>query len=442
MKHLYSFKFRLSPTSEQKILLSKHFGCVRWIYNEFLAERMREYNTNKKTLRKKDNEVQLPVLKLTYAWLKEVGSQSLQYAVECLQDAYSGFFGYSKTGKKLAKKRGFPKFKKRHGKQSFRVKQNIKIHDDKLVFPKFLEGIKFIKHREVEGDIQFATVSKNKTGQYNVSITVEREIRSLPPNDRAVGLDLNVAENVDSNGEKYTNLRPTRQYAQRLRLLHQRVSRSKKGTNGRTKANRKLAKMYLKIHNKREDHLHKLSKHIINENQVVCVEDLDVASMLEKVTPEDRHMKRWQEKKLHRNIQDCGWSSFLNKLQYKARYYGREFVQVSRWYPSSQLCNHCGWRYKDLPKDCKEWCCWNCWETNDRDGNSAKNILAEGLKIRTLGTRGIAACPDVRPAMSGLLVEAEVAKSVVKVHKSRITCRSCKIGSVSRYGARGNMPLL
>jgi putative transposase len=406
---LYSYKYRLSPTPEQEVLLAKHFGCVRWVYNEFLAERMREYKTNKRTLRKKDNETQLPVLKLTYTWLKEVGSQSLQYAVECLQDAYSGFFGCSKKGKKLKKKRGFPKFKKRHGKQSFRVKQNIKVVDDKLVFPKFLEGIRFIKHREIEGEIQFATVSKNKAGQYHVSITVERKMPELPASNKVVGIDLNVVEKVDSNGNKYINPRPAKQYAARLKLLHQRVARSKKGTNGRREANRKLARVYLKVHNKREDFLHKLSRHIINENQVVCVEDLSVESMLEKVAPEQRDEPRWKERKRHRDIADCGWSSLLNKLEYKARYYGREFVQVSRWYPSSQLCNHCGWRYKDLPKDCKEWCCWNCWETNNRDENSAKNLRDEGLRIRTLGTRGIAACPDVRPAMSGLLVEAEAA---------------------------------
>jgi putative transposase len=409
VKHLYSYKYRLRPTPEQEVLLVKHFGCVRWIYNEFLAQRMQEYKTNKRTLRRSDNEKALPLLKLTYDWLKEVGSQSLQYAVECLQDAYSGFFGCSKTGKKLKKKRGFPNFKKKSGKQSFRVKQNIKVVDDKLVFPKFLEGIKFIKHREVDGEIQFATVSKNKAGQYHVSITVERKMPELPASNKVVGIDLNVVEKVDSNGNKYINPRPAKQYAARLKLLHQRVARSKKGTNGRREANRKLARVYLKVHNKREDFLHKLSRHIINENQVVCVEDLSVESMLEKVAPEQRDEPRWKERKRHRDIADCGWSSLLNKLEYKARYYGREFVQVSRWYPSSQLCNHCGWRYKDLPKDCKEWCCWNCWETNNRDENSAKNLRDEGLRIRTLGTRGIAACPDVRPAMSGLLVEAEAA---------------------------------
>jgi putative transposase len=406
---LYSYKYRLSPTPEQEVLLAKHFGCVRWVYNEFLAERMREYKTNKKTLKKKDNETQLPVLKLTYTWLKEVGSQSLQYAVECLQDAYSGFFGCSKTGKKLKKKRGFPKFKKRHGKQSFRVKQNIKVVDDKLVFPKFLEGIRFIKHREIEGEIQFATVSKNKAGQYHVSITVDRTIPQLPVNNKVVGIDLNVVENVDSDGNKHMNPRPAKQYAARLKLLHQRVARSKKGTNGRIEAKRKLARVYLKVHNKREDFLHKLSRRIINENQVVVCEDLSVESMLAKVAPDQRDESRWKEKKRHHDIADCGWSSLLTKLEYKARYYGREFVQVSRWYPSSQLCNHCGWRYKDLPKDCKEWCCWNCWETNNRDENSAKNLREEGLRLRTLGTRGIAACPDVRPAKSGLLVGAEAA---------------------------------
>jgi putative transposase len=410
VKHLYSYKYRLRPTPEQEVLLVKHFGCVRWIYNEFLAQRMQEYKTNKRTLRRSDNEKALPLLKLTYDWLKEVGSQSLQYAVECLQDAYSGFFGCSKTGKKLKKKRGFPNFKKKSGKQSFRVKQNIKVVDDKLVFPKFLEGIKFIKHREVDGEIQFATVSKNKAGQYHVSITVERKMPELPASNKVVGIDLNVVENVDSDGNKYINPRPARQYAARLRLLHQKVSRKKdKKSKGRVKAKKALAKLYLKIHNKREDHLHKLSRRIVDENQVICAEDLCVESMLRKVAPEDREMKRWQEKKLHRDIQDCGWSSLLNKLKYKAMYYGREFVQVSRWYPSSQLCNHCGWRYEDLPKNCKEWCCWNCWETNQRDHNSSKNILDEGLRIRTSGTEGIAVRSDVRPAKSGLLVSTEAA---------------------------------
>ena len=160
----------------------------------------------------------------------------------------------------------------------------------------------------------------------------------------------------------------------------------------------------MKVKNKGEDHLSKLSKRMIDENQDIICEDLSVESMLGKVSPDERKETRHKEKKRHRDIQDCGWSSFLNKLKYKAEWYGREFVQVSRWFPSSQLCNHCGWQNKELKPNEREWTCWNCWEHNDRDHNSAKNILEEGLRIRTVGTTGIAYCPDVRPAMSGILV--------------------------------------
>lgn len=276
--------------------------------------------------------------------------------------------------------------------------------EGRLVFPKFLDGIHITQHREVEGEIQFATVSKNKAGQYYVSITVSRDMPVLNPTDKMVGVDLNVKANVDSDRNAVSNPRPAKQYTARMKLLHQRVSRKAKGSKNFSKAKRQLAKLYLKVTNKREDHLHKLSKRMIDENQVIVCEDLSVESMLAKVSPDERDEARWKERKRHRDIQDCGWSSFLNKLKYKASWYGREFIQVSRWFPSSQLCNHCRWQNKELEPTDREWTCWNCWEHNDRDHNSAKNILDEGLRIRTSGTEGIAYCPDVIPAMSGLLV--------------------------------------
>jgi putative transposase len=384
---------------------------VRWIYNHFLDKRIEEYKTNKKTLRRSDNEKELPEIKTTCIWLKEVGSQSLQYAVECLQNAYNNFFRRVKEKKKG--KKGFPQFKRKHDKQSFRIKQNIYLVNGKLVFPKFLEGIPIIQHREVEGDIQFATISKNKAGQYHVSITVERDIQPLPVSNRSVGVDLNVTAMVDSNSVSHKNPRPAKEHRQRLKLLHQRVTRRKKNkSNGLTKAKKALAKLYLKAHNKREDFLHKLSRRIVDENQIICLEDLDVASMLAKTKPDDREEPRWKEKRRHRDIQDCGFYSFVQKLSYKAVWHGRQLVKVSRWFPSSQLCSHCGWRYKDLPKDCKEWCCWNCWETNQRDYNSAKNILVEGMRILTSGTEGIAVCLGVRPAQSGLLIGTEAPPSL------------------------------
>ena len=132
--------------------------------------------------------------------------------------------------------------------------------------------------------------------------------------------------------------------------------------------------------------------------------------MLQNVPADKRKQYRWQERNHHREVADAGWCSLRTKLEYKSKWYGRDFVKVNRYYPSSQLCNHCGWQYKDLPVNCKEWCCWNCFNWNNRDENAANNILDEGLKQHfsfLRGTEDKAACPDVRPAMSGLLVEAD-----------------------------------
>lgn len=403
----YTYKYRLRPTPEQEVLLAKHFGCCRFVYNHFLAKRINAYKTDKTSLKRKDNEKELPTLKSELDWLKEVGSQSLQYSVECLQNAYDHFFRRLKARKK-GQKPGFPTFKKRHGKQSFRVKQNIRIINGKLVIPKFLEGIPIVLHRELEGQIEFATISKNKSGNYFVAITVTRGIQPLPESCELVGLDLNVKHVVDSNGNKYANPRPEHVHRDRLRMLSKQVSRREKGSKGREKAKQKLAKFKQYCHDVREDFLHKLSRKLVNENQVICCEDLSVESMLARNEDEPR----WKQRRLHRWLQDCGFYSFVSKLVYKASWCGRQLVKVSRWFPSSQLCNHCGWRYTDLPKDCKEWCCWNCWEMNDRDINSARNVLDEGWRILTVGTTELADCPGVRPAKSGLLVGSEAPPSL------------------------------
>ena len=410
MNHLYSYKFRLYPTKQQEVLLNKHFGCGRFVYNHFLDKRIQEYKNNKKSLNYYDNAKELPNLKKQNLWLKEVGSQSLQASIECLQTAYDNFF--RKVKQKSKGKKGFPRFKRRHDKQSFRVKQNIKIKDNKLCFPKFLSGINFVQDREFEGEIKFATISRNKAGQYFVSITVQKEILPLKESSEVIAFDLNVKNIVDSNGNKIQNPRPMKQYEQRLKLLSKSVSRCEKGSNGRKKANLRLAKLHLKITNKREDYLHKLTRRIINENQVICVEDLSVESMLKKVSCNKREETRRQERNRHKDIADCGFRSFVDKLTYKAKWYGRELIKVGRYFPSSQLCNNCGFQNKELKPTDREWFCYNCFENIDRDHNAALNILDEGLRLRTVGTTEIAACPDVRPAFSGLLVGAETHPSL------------------------------
>ena len=339
-----------------------------------------------------------------------MGSQSLQASIECLQTAYDNFF--RKVKQKNKGKKGFPKFKRRNDKQSFRIKQNIKIKDKKLCFPKFLSGINFVQDREFEGEIKFATISKNKVNQYFVSITVQKEILPLKESSDVIAFDLNVENIVDSNGNKIQNLRPMKQYEKRMKLLNKSASRCEKGSNGRKKANLRLAKLHLKITNKREDFLHKLTRRIINENQVICVEDLSVESMLKKVGVEKREETIRQERNRHKDIADCGFRSFVDKLTYKAKWYGRELIKVDRYFPSSQLCNNCGYQNKELKPTDREWFCFNCFENVDRDHNAALNILQEGLKYRTVGTTELAACPDIRPAFSGLLVGAETHPSL------------------------------
>jgi putative transposase len=380
------------------------------VYNHFLYKRIQEYKNSKKSISRKDNEKELPSLKKEHPWLKEVGSQSLQCAVECLQTAYDNFF--RKIKQKNKGKKGFPKFKRRNDKQSFRVKQNIKIKGKKLCFPKFLSGVNFVQDREFEGEIKFATVSKNKVGQYFVSITVQKEIQPLTTSSEVIAFDLNVKNIIDSNGNKIQNPRPMKQYEQRMKLLSKSASRCEKGSEGRKKANLRLAKLHLKITNKREDFLHKLTRRIINENQVICVEDLSVESMLKKVDPDKREEKRYQERNRHKDIADCGFRSFVDKLTYKAKWYGRELIKVDRYFPSSQLCNNCGHQNKELKPTDREWFCYNCFDIVDRDKNAALNVLEEGLKYRTVGTTELAACPDVRPAISGLLVGAETHPSL------------------------------
>ena len=395
---LYSYKYRLNPTPKQEVLLNKHFGCVRYIYNHFLRQRIDLYEQNKTTQNYYDNATQIPSLKKELPWLKEAGSQALQYAVKQLQTGYDNFF--RKVKQKTKGKKGFPKFKSKFGKQSFKVMQNVKIIDGKLVIPKFLKGINIVQHRELEGEIKFATISKNKAGQYFVSITTEREIEKLPKATKTVGYDLNVKHVVVSDGSRESNPLPETKHKQYLKFLAKEVSRKVKGSKERKKAQLRLNKWKLYCKNVREDFLHKLSSKIINENQVIVIEDLDVNGMLVN-KQEKRKVARWKERKLHKQLQDCCFSSLVQKLTYKAEWYGRELIKVSRWFPSSQLCSECNYQNKELGEE-KEWTCWNCFASHDRDENASVNICNEG--IRTLGTRGIAYCPDVRPILNGLLV--------------------------------------
>lgn len=353
----YSYKFRLYPTETQKVLLAKHFGCVRFLYNHFLSERKDAYLKDKTSLNYYDNAASLTTLKKDLVWLKEVGSQSLQFGLKCLDGAYNNFF------KGLGK---FPVFKSKFGKQSFRVPQSIQILEQKLRIPKFLEGIKMRKHREVEGDIKFATISKNNSGQYFVSITVERDISSLPQNDNVVGIDLGIKTLATcSDGVSYDNIRAFKKLRRKLKIVQRRHSKKEKGSNNRSKAKLKVARLHQKIKNIRENHLHQTTRKIINKNQVIILENLNIKGMM-------------QNRCLAQAIQDVSLSEFNRQLEYKAAWYHRTIHRLSRWFPSSKTCSDCGWINQNLKLSDREWECQSCGVVHDRDYNASLMILHQG----------------------------------------------------------------
>ena len=351
---LKAFKFKLKPNKEQEILISKNIGSCRFLYNQMLAERRDKY-------------------KEEFNFLKEAESTSLQQTRIDLEQSYKNFFRKIKLHQKVSLK-----FKSRKNpKQSFRVindisnnrsTKRIRIQDNCIKIPK-IGFVKFKKSREVEGKIKSVTISKNILNQYYVSIFCEVEITKLPKIDKDVGIDLGIKDFcITSDNKKEPNPKYLKKSELKLKKAQQTLSRRKKDSQRREKARKKVFKVHQKIANQRLDFLHQLSTKLINENQVVCLENLSVGNML-------------KNHKLAKSIADCSWSKFVEFLKYKADWYGRILVQIDKFFPSSKLCNNCGNIKEDLKLDDREYFCNSCGITIDRDYNAALNILKEGLRI-------------------------------------------------------------
>jgi len=376
----YTYKFRLYPNKEQEVLLSKHFGCCRFIYNYFLDQRVNAYLNDKKTLNYYDNAKELTQLKKqeNTIWLKEVSAQSLQYALNCLGRAYRRFFAQSAK---------FPKFKNRRGKQSFCISQYGKIKNNRLHIARFREGIKIKLHREIEGKIKHITVSRNSSGQCFACICVEREIKHLPPKNKVVGIDLGIKTlAIQSDGKTYPNIKPYHNLEARMTKLQQWLARTTKGSKHRERIRKRIAKLHQYIKNIRNNHLNKVSWRMVKNNGIIVFEDLNVKSMMKN------HC-------LAKSIMDVSWAELVRMVKYKAKWYGREFIQVDRWFPSSKTCNNCNYIKQDLILNDREWICARCEAKHDRDLNAAKNIRQQGialLKQTTVGTTGMAWGAEVR----------------------------------------------
>lgn len=344
------------------ILLEKHFGCSRFIYNYFLKEKQNHYLNNGKTLNYNYCSGTMKDLKKAddFNWLTEVNSQTLQQSLMNLETAYGNFF---------KKKSKFPKFKKKSNNQSFRVPQHIKLIDNKIQVPKFKEGIKINLHRKVEGTIKSATFSKTPSNKYFVSILCEVPKKSKPKTGKEVGIDLGITDFIVlSDGTKIKNPNFNRKHKSKLSKQQKHLSRKTKSSYRHKKQRIKVAKIHEKITNSRRDFQHKLSTKLINEYDLIALECLSVKNMI-------------KNHKLAYSIQDSSWSSFVNMLEYKALLYDKKVVKIDRWYPSSKTCSSCDYIVDKLPLNIRKWKCPKCSAEHDRDVNAAKNILRKGINV-------------------------------------------------------------
>lgn len=358
---LRAYKFRIYPDAEQKEQLAQTFGCARFVYNWALYNKKEAYENN---IKKSANDVskELTALKKDpdFIWLKDVSSVCLQQSLRNLDNAYQRFF---------KKQGGFPTFKKRSNRQSARyVKNAFTFKNGQLKLAKHKKHLKMKMTRIITGEVSSVTVSKTPDDKYYASLLVKEQYEPKPKTAKQIAIDLGIKDFATfSDGTKVANPNHFLKSLKKMKRLQRQLSRKKKGSKNRNKARIKLARLHSKIANQRSDFLHKLSTQIVNENQVICVEDLAVKEMLQ------------QNKLIAKLASNLGWRNFLTMLEYKSNWNERQFIKVDRWFASSKTCSACGSINQELKLSQRSWVC-SCGAKHDRDHNAAKNILKEGLK--------------------------------------------------------------
>ena len=360
-----AYKYRIYPNTEQKEFFAKCFGCVRFFYNKSLDDMNEIYKSTGKF-----KNLTPASYKEDYSFLKEVDSLALSNAQLNRNIAFKDFMK-----QRYKNKKDKPNFKSKRNDQSYTTNNqgSVKFSNNNryISIPK-CPRIRIKKHRDFIGTIKSITVSRTTDNKYYVSLLVEEETKSMEPTDKMIGLDLGLKSLiVDSNGHKYKNHKYLTKSQEKLAKEQRKLSKMVKGSNNRNKQRIKIARLHKKIQNQRNDYLHKLSKKIIDENQVIVLEDLKVIDME-------------QNNKLARNISDASWSRLVTMLIYKANWYGRKVVKVPNDYPSSQLCSICSYKNSITKSlNIRKWTCPKCGSIHDRDINAAKNILSKGIEILT-----------------------------------------------------------
>ena len=357
-----AFKYRLFPSDEQAAQLARTFGCARFVYNQALEFRSKSWQQENKSVGYRETSSKLTEWKKEpeKAFLSEVSSVVLQQSLLNLDTAFRNFF---------EKRAQYPKFKSRRSRQSVRYATNaFPYRDGRITLARQSEPLNISWSRPLPEDAKIVnlTVSRDTSGRHFVSVLVETEVKPLKKAKAEAGIDVGIKTlATTSDGEKLENPRPLVRREKRLKKLQRSVSRKVKGSNNRRKAGLKVARLRARISDTRRDTLQKFTTKIIRENQAIYVEGLNVAGMV-------------QNHNLAKHIADAAFGEIFRELEYKAKWYGRTYLPLDRYFPSSKLCSSCGHVLEELPLSVREWDCPACGVHHDRDINAAKNIKKAG----------------------------------------------------------------
>ncbi|MBR1413260.1 MAG: transposase [Bacilli bacterium] len=371
-----AYKFRLYPTNEQQVLINKTLGCNRFVYNYYLNKKIQLYKDNKQSLSCFECNKDIPNLVKDYPFLKEIDSLSLRNSMEDLDNAYTKFF---------KEKKGFPKYKKKNSKNSYRTNMitssyygntyaNIKLDlmNKEIILPK-LKKVKIRGYRnlkKIEGRIINTTITRESDNTYYVSVLYEQDIilPSFTPS-RVIGIDLGIKDLVITSAyEKYINEKYIVKYEKRINLYKRRLSKKVYRSNNYYKAKQKLARLYKKLRNSRIFNIHKITKEITDNNDIIVTENLKINNMVK-----NHHIAK--------SLTDASLSEIIRQLEYKSKWKNKQLIKIDTYYPSSQVCSVCEYKnekVKDLAV--REYECPNCGTYHDRDFNASVNIMFEGIK--------------------------------------------------------------
>ena len=368
-----TYKERFYPTPEQAELLAQSFGSARFVWNNTLARRTEAYQTHGQSISHSAAEKRLVALKAEYPWLKDVSSVILQQTLRDQKAAFDNFFN-------PALKAGYPRFKRKDGRQSIRLtKAAFCYRDGEITIAKTTTPLPIRWSRPLPSNPSSITISRDRAGRYFISCLCEFLPEALPITPQMTGIDLGLTDLfITSEGMKSGNPRHLKRHEAKLASLQRRLAKKQKGSRNRNKLSQTVARLHAKIADCRRDAIHKATRTLVNENQVLCVESLNITGMI-------------KNRSLAKAISDAGWGEFVRQLEYKAAWAGRQVVNVSQWFPSSKLCHGCGHKVEKLPLSQRHWHCEGCGQAIDRDINAARNIRTAGLAGLACGATGAGA---------------------------------------------------